>query len=795
MSSRRPVKNPHAEAEQFRRRAVLGFVAVALALLGLGAWYFRLQVVEHAEYATRSEANRIRPRPVVPARGMIYDRQGRLLAENLPAFRLEVTPDKAGDIDRLLAELGQVIALDEDEIARFRRERKSARGFLPIALKLRLSDEEMAAFAVNRWRFPGVELQPYLTRHYPYGDLLAHVIGYVGRIDEDDLEKLGDAGAALSHIGKTGIERAYEELLRGQVGYEQIETNVQGRALRTVGRVPARPGADLRLSIDAELQRAAVAAFGDLEGTAVAIDPRTGEILALVSLPTYDPNLFVNGISHADYRALMDNPSRPQFNRAVLGGVAPGSTLKPFLGLAGLDSGARRPEDRTLSTGMFYLPGTSRGWGDAHRGGHGWTDVRKSITESVNTYYYQLALDMGIDKIDRYLTSYGFGQPSGIDLAGESVGILPNPGWKLKTRKERWYPGDTVNISIGQGDWKVTPLQMARGTAALADDGRLRRPHLVDSRRDRFDAPWTPLPQPAPELISDRPDHLQAIRDGMIGTVHGAGGTARVIGTGIPYRIAGKTGTAQVVSRRGTAAVNPRSLPMHLRHRALFIGYAPADDPQIAVAVAVEGGGYGASTAAPIARAIFDAWLLGKLPEGLEPIDGPPPATPCAPEDPACAAAPPVTPAATADTAPAGVDVRTVVDRAGQGASAGAMPLATEAATARTKTEEAIAQTAVAGRVAPPSAAAPDPQRAPALATDRDPAANSFGSWIRRQAAATGTGGATGSLRQAAPVTVSRDVMPVSPSPRTGNQAAAPSRQAVSGNAASAPAEDGEDGQ
>ncbi|WP_372017900.1 penicillin-binding protein 2 [Pseudoxanthomonas sp. 10H] len=654
MNSRRPVKNPHAEAEQFRRRAALGFVGVALALVALGAWYFRLQVLQHADYATRSEANRIRPRPVVPARGMIYDRKGRLLAENLPAFRLDITPDKAGDLDRVLAELGKVVPLSEDEIAHFRKERKGARGFLPVTLKLRLSDEEMAAFAVNRWRFPGVELQPYLTRHYPYGDLFAHVIGYVGRVDEDDLEKLGEGGAALSHIGKTGIERSYEETLRGQVGYEQIETNVQGRALRTVGRVPARPGADLRLSIDAELQRATVAAFGELEGTAVAMDPRTGEILALVSLPSFDANLFVNGISHADYRALSDNPSRPQFNRAVLGGVAPGSTLKPFLALAGLDSGARRPEDRTLSTGMFYLPGTRRGWGDSHRGGHGWTDARKSIADSVNTYYYKLALDMGIGTIDQYLTRYGFGQPSGIDLSGENTGILPNPAWKQKHRKERWYPGDTVNISIGQGDWKVTPLQMVRGTGALADGGRLRHPHLVDARRDRFDAPWTPLAQPAPGRISDSPGHLQVVREGMVMTVHGPGGTARAIGAGSPYLIAGKTGTAQVVSRRGTAAVDPRSLPMHLRHRALFIGYAPADDPQIAVAVAVEGGGYGGSTAAPIAKAIFDAWLLGKLPAGLEPIDGPKPAPACAAGDAGCIAAAPAADAAAPPAVPAG---------------------------------------------------------------------------------------------------------------------------------------------
>ena len=702
-SNRRPLKNPHAEAEQFRRRAALGFLAVALALCGLAAWYFRLQVLQHDDYATRSEANRIRPRPVVPARGMIYDRQGRLLAENLPAFRLDVVPDKAGDIDALLAGLGQLIHLDEDEIEHFRRERKAGRGFRPITLKLRLSDEEMAAFAVNRWRFPGVELEPYLTRHYPYGDLFAHVIGYVGRIDEKDLEQLGEGGTALTHIGKTGIERAYEALLRGRVGYEQIETNVQGRALRTVGRVPARPGADLRLSIDAELQRAAVAAFGELEGTAVAMDPRTGEILALVSLPSYDPNLFVNGISHADYRALMDNPSRPQFNRAVLGGVAPGSTLKPFLALAGLDSGVRRPEDRTLSTGMFYLPGTSRGWGDSHRGGHGWTDARKSIADSVNTYYYQLALDMGIERIQQYLARYGFGEPSGIDLVGESSGILPTPEWKLRQRKERWYPGDTVNISIGQGDWKVTPLQMVRGTGALADAGQLRRPQLVEARRDRFDAPWSALSRPAPATLSEHPENLRVIQEGMEMTIHGPGGTGRSMGIGAPYRMAGKTGTAQVVSRRGTAAVNPRSLPLHLRHRALFIGYAPAEDPLIAVAVAVEGGGYGGSTAGPIARRIFDAWLLGELPEGLEPIDAPQPGG-CAADAAACTA-----------TGPAPV--------AAPGASAGAD------ATGATPAPAAGNPTPLPGSSGLP----PPPQRTPALDSDRNPAANSFGGWLRQQ--------------------------------------------------------------
>jgi len=619
MYVRRQAKNPRAEAEQFRRRAALGFLGVLVCLVGLGGWYFKLQVLDHDIYATRSEANRIKPRPVVPGRGMIYDRNGRLLAENVPAFRLDITPDKVKDMDATLAGLAKILTITPEDLETFNKSRKARRSFLPVTLKLRVTDEEMARFAVDRWRYPGVELEPYLTRRYPYGDLFAHIIGYVGRVDDKDLETLGEGNAALTHIGKSGLERYYEQQLRGKVGYEQVETNVQGRAIRTIGRVAAQSGNDLRLSIDSDLQRAMVAAFGDFDGAAVAMDPRTGEILAMVSLPSYDPNLFVNGISHADFKALNDNPSRPQFNRLVLGGVAPGSTIKPLIGLAGLDSGVRKPEDKVLSTGMFYLPGTSRGWGDANRGGHGWTDLRKSITQSVNTYYYKLALDLGIERFDHYMGYYGFGEPTGIDLTGEIGGILPSPQNKYKSRKERWYPGDTVNVSIGQGDWKVTPLQLVHGVGGIAD-GQLRTPHLVMQQRESFDADWVSTPVGKSKPVSPSPGNLQAVREGMMGTMRPGGSGARAA-AGAPYTIAGKTGTAQVISRRGTAAVNPKSLPMHLRHRSLFVGFAPAENPVIVLAIAVEGGGYGGSAAAPIARKLFDAWLLGKMPEGMEPLD------------------------------------------------------------------------------------------------------------------------------------------------------------------------------
>ena len=611
---RRILKNSAAEVEQFRRRSALAFAGVMLALGGLALWYFRLQVLQHAEYATRSEANRVKLQPVVPGRGLIYDRKGRLLADNVPAFRLDVTPREAGDARKWLPALSKVVALDEDDLKRFEEGRRAARGYKPVTLKLRLTEEEAAAFAVDQWRFPGVELVSYLNRRYPHGDLFSHVIGYVGRVDAKDAEALGEANAAFSHIGKTGLERYYDEALRGRIGYEKIETNVDGRPMGLVGRVPAVPGADLRLSVDLDLQQAMVHAFGDMDGSAVAIEPSTGEVLGMVSLPGYDPNLFVNGISHTDYRALMDNPSRPLFNRNVLGGGPPGSTVKPLVALAGLDSGLRTPEDKVFSTGEFYIPGQRRGYRDAH-GGAGWTDLRKSISESVNFYYYKLAYEMGIRTFADYMYKYGFGQPTGIDLAGENEGVVPSPEWKAKRSKEGWYPGETVIAGIGQGYWIATALQLARGTAAIANGGDLRRPHLVAQRRDGFEAPWKALSQPSPSRITDNAAHLRAVQEGMLATVHGPGGTARAMAIGAPYLMAGKTGTAQKVSRKGSASVDPHNLPYHLRHQALFVGYAPADNPKIAVAVVVEHGGYGGSTAAPIARKIFDAWLLGKMPE------------------------------------------------------------------------------------------------------------------------------------------------------------------------------------
>ncbi|MEY2866207.1 MAG: hypothetical protein RIQ43_233 [Pseudomonadota bacterium] len=613
------IKNIYFEAELFRQRAFVAMLLVTAVMTALLFGYFNLQVLRFDEYREQADSNRVRLKPTMPARGLIYDSKGHLLTDNVSAYRLELTPEQVEDIDATLLQLGRLIVLSKDDLRRFRRAMDSSRKFLPISVKLRLSEEEVARFSVNRFRFPGVEVVPYLTRRYLYDDLFAHVIGYVARLDEADLKAMGDERySVLTHTGKTGLERAYEEQLRGTIGYEEVETNARGRSLGVLKRHTSQAGTDLKLSIDADLQKATVAAFGELTGSAVAVDPNTGGVLAMVSLPSFNTNLFVNGISSVDYTALSTDPSRPLFNRNVRGGTPPGSTIKPFVALAGLESGMRTPEDTVYSSGEFFIPGQRRGYRDSHTGGHGTVDLYASIAESVNTYYYRLAMDMGIAKFDAYMRRYGFGQPTGIDLIGEIPGVLPSPEWKRKRFNQPWYLGETVIAGIGQGYWVVTPLQLAQGTASLANGGRRIPLRLVQATRTGLNQAWQPLPAPPSTSIGATTAQLQAIRTGMEATMHTRKGTGWAIALGSPYRIAGKTGTVQKISRRGNVSMDPRSLPLHLRHQALFIGYAPAENPRIAVVVVVEHGGYGASTAGPIARKMMDAYLLPK-PEPVVP--------------------------------------------------------------------------------------------------------------------------------------------------------------------------------
>jgi penicillin-binding protein 2 len=607
----RRVKESGPEAALFRRRAVAGFLIVLACLLVLAGRFAVLQVARHAEYHGRSEDNRIKPRALPPSRGLIYDRAGRLLAENIPQYRLELVPEQAGDVDATVAALRDVVAISDDELERFDEERRLRRRFESIPIKLQMDESDVARFAVQRFRFPGVEVVPYLTRFYPEGPLLAHVIGYVGRIDVADRERLESSRyAGTSHVGKTGVERYYEELLLGQVGYERVETDVRGRALATLSRVPPRQGRNLYLTLDLELQRAAAAAFEGQPGAAVAIDPRNGEVLAMVSLPGFDPNLFVNGISRRDYAALLDGVYRPLFNRALQGGYEPGSTMKPFIALAGLELGLRRPGDTVFSSGEFRLPGLPQAWRDWKAGGHGRIDLTEAMAQSVNTYFYQLAVDLGVDRMGTYLSQFGFGQPTGIDIGGEIVGVLPSRAWKRAQLATEWYPGETVIAGIGQGYWVVTPVQLASALATLAEGGVRHPPHVLMASQDGIEAAREPARIAAPTASFVRsPENIVAVRDSMVAVMHSPTGTARAFGTDAPWLIAGKSGTAQRYTRRDGSAYDETRVAEHLRHRALFVAFAPAEAPRIAVAVVVEHGSSGSRAAAPVARRIIDAWL------------------------------------------------------------------------------------------------------------------------------------------------------------------------------------------
>ncbi|EIL89553.1 penicillin-binding protein 2 [Rhodanobacter spathiphylli] len=612
MKIRRSIKDPRGESLLFRRRAAAAFVLILLGLCLLLVRFAYLQVAHHEEFVTRSQNNRVKPRAIPPARGLIYDRNGVLLADNVPAFRLEVVPEQVKDMPALLEQLGHVVPLDRDDLDAFHKQLRQSRRFESVPLKLRLTEDEIDRFAVNRWRFPGVDVVPYLTRRYPLGAMFAHVVGYVGRIDADDVDRLDPVRyKGTSHVGRSGIERSYEDMLHGTPGYELLEVNADGRTQRVLETHAPKPGKNLYLSIDMRLQKAAEEAFAGRPGAAVAIDPRNGQVLAMVSVPTFDPNLFVNGISQADYSALTNDPEKPLYNRALRGVYPPGSTVKPLVGLAGLESGLRTPQDTVVSTGVFYIPGQARGYRDDQRGGVGRVDLAGAIEQSVNTYFYKLALDMGIDKLSAYMAEFGFGKPTGIDLIGESAGVLPSREWKAANSRQPWYPGETVIAGIGQGFWAVTPLQLGHAIATFAGHGIPYTPRLVMATRDGVNAPLQPLANPpsGPSVIR-KPADWDAVNLGMERVMYGERGTGRTLVAGFPYRLAGKSGTAERYSRT-TNAYDDRSNLAYLasRNRAWFEVYAPADNPQIAVAVLLESGAWGASSAGPIARQILDAWL------------------------------------------------------------------------------------------------------------------------------------------------------------------------------------------
>ncbi len=617
-----PLKNLDRELARFHGRVKVGAVFVALLATALLMRAFYLQVMQHEHYIQRAESNRISLVPTAPNRGLILDRNGRILAENYSAYTLEVTRSKLGDLDATLAEVGKLVEITPGQLRRFRRLLAESHEFETVPLKSKLTDEEVAILAANRYRLPGLDVKARLFRNYQAGPGMAHVLGFIGRINDRDLKQLREAGREQNyrgsvHIGKTGLEQSYESLLHGRTGFDQMETDASGRAVRMLSRIPPVPGKDLRLHLDLELQAVAEHAFGDYLGGLVALDPNTGGVLALVSKPGFDPNLFVDGIDPETWKLLNESPERPMVNRVLRGIYPPGSTIKPFMALAGLELGLRKPSDSIVDPGYFSLPNSRHQFRDWKRGGHGVVDLRRSISQSCDTYYYKLAVDMGIDRMHDYLAQFGLGEKTGIDLENESGGLLPSRDWKQRRWKQPWYPGETVIAGIGQGYHLTTPLQLAAATAMLANGGKRIEPRLVQAVRDPLAHTWQLQPTPSPALVAIAPKHLELVREGMMDVMR-PGGTAAASASGAPYTIAGKTGTAQVVGIKQGARYDASRLAREHRDHALFIAYAPAENPTIAVAVMVENGGSGSGTAAPIARAVFDYYLTGKRPGNMK---------------------------------------------------------------------------------------------------------------------------------------------------------------------------------
>ncbi len=636
------LKNAEREIQAFRVRLMFAGSLVALCFLLLAGRFVMLQIVNYDEYQSAAEDNRISVLPIVPNRGLILDRNGVVLARNYSAYTLEITPSKVADLEETINQLAQLIEVQPKDRKRFQKLMAESKNFDSLPIRTRLTDEEVARFAANRWRFAGVDIKARLFRQYPLGELASHVVGYIGRISEKDLEQIEARSLEANykgseHIGKIGIEQSYEKELHGTTGFEQVEVDAGGRAVRTLARTAPVSGNNLTLSIDIELQRIAEEALGDRKGAVVAIEPATGEVLAFASRPGFDPNLFVDGIDTVNWDAYNNSPDKPLLNRPLRGAYPPGSTFKPFMALAALTMGKRRPEQAISDPGYFMF-GSHR-FRDDKVGGHGSVDMHKSIVVSCDTYYYMLANDMGIDNIAKYIGPMGFGALTGIDIEGELPGVLPSTAWKAKRfrrpEQQRWYAGETISVGIGQGYNAYTPLQLAHATATLANDGKVKVPHLVrtieDARTGTKQSVLPQIPKDAegrptrPADLGYKPEHLAIIKKALA-EVPITGTAARAF-AGAGYASAGKTGTAQVFTLKQTEKYDAKRIAEHLRDHAWYIAYAPAENPKIAIAVLVENGGFGSQSAAPIARMLFDYALLGKKPEkpGPAPLLAPKP--------------------------------------------------------------------------------------------------------------------------------------------------------------------------
>jgi len=610
--SRIKLKDHFKETQLFTGRVIVAGIGVIVLLLIIIARMIYLQILSHEHYTTLSQNNRVNIVPIAPTRGLIFDRNGEVLAQNTPSFTLELIPEKIEDIDLTIESLKKVVELSEEEIEQFHKARKRKSAFKSVPLKFRLDEEEVARFSVRQHQFPGVDIHARLMRHYPQGSTAVHALGYVGRISESELKTLDTTNySGSTHVGKNGIERYYEDVLHGTVGFKKIETNARGRILRVLEEQRPIAGKNVYLTVDLKVQRAAEKALDNRRGALVAIDPKTGGVLALVSMPSYDPNLFVNGIDVKSYRELADSPDRPLFNRAIKGRYPPGSTLKPFIGLAGLEYDEVHGGTKIFCKGWHQLKNDTHKYRDWKITGHGDMTLLGAIRESCDVYFYQLALKLGIDQMYSFNKHFGFGAKTGIDIYGETAGILPSREWKRRVKNEGWWPGESLITAIGQGFNVTSPLQLAAGTAILANYGLHIRPHLALAMQEsESDA----LEYVEPEVLGlvpiDKRENWDYMVESMRKVVASKRGTARKIYTK-KYQIAGKTGTAQVFGIKQNEKYDKENLQDHLRDHALFVAFAPVKDPKIAVAVIVENGESGGSVAAPIVREVMDAYLLG----------------------------------------------------------------------------------------------------------------------------------------------------------------------------------------
>lgn len=604
------LKDHEVDARLIRGRLLFGgLVILVLTMLLMSRMYY-LQVVQFEHHSTLAENNRIHVQSLPPTRGTIYDRNGVVIADNRASFSLTLTRERAGDWETVLDSIIELLELDADSRVLFeKRIRQGRRPFEPVPVMFELTEEQIARVAVNQFRLPGVEVAASLVRYYPQKEHFAHSVGYVGRINELELQKLDPVNySGTHHIGKTGIERFYEDDLHGEVGYEEVETNARGRVLRVLKRVEPVSGQNIYLSLDIALQEAAEKALDGRRGAIVALDPNTGEVLAMVSQPSFDPNPFVTGISFKAYGELRDSLDQPLFNRVLRGLYPPGSTIKPMVAIAGLDAGVISPNSRVFDPGFYQLPNNKHKYRNWNRYGDGWVDLDLALSRSNDTYFYDLAHKLGVDRLHDYMSRFGFGQRVSLDMFEETAGLMPSRDWKRGRYRQPWYPGETLILGIGQGYMQTTPLQLAQATALMASKGHWIRPHLA-----RSIGGLQPVDDDPPADIVLRDDKAwESVRLGMENVLHGARGTARKVGDSSEYRIAGKSGTAQVVAIKQGERYDRNKVQERHRDHALFVAFAPAAKPVIAVAVMVENGESGSGVAAPVAKAVLDAWLLNK---------------------------------------------------------------------------------------------------------------------------------------------------------------------------------------